>query len=339
MARSESRNPDSSRAMNSALRYALDRTLVLMRDEFVETTPDERLLFALAQTRVALVADAENLASHSGQTSYIAAALLMARSGHEVHLLAPDVPLVGPQPPLPPGCLVSSLVTVGGDLLPGVGFSVGSPFDEVDLEVRFGTSPPKVWARRSISIGATPWSGWLRETAPAIPWTRTQWPFGGMAAAALSAVEAFKSAMEKLRPLAINVEQFDARFAPTSAANFELAPASSPMPAELGRFDLISAGAITNAVLFALVRILGVAGLGRVIDDDIGDLSNLNRYALLLRSMVLDVKASTLAAMNLSGLDLTPVPIRYSRETAGSLRPLAARVLVGVDDIAARWEV
>jgi hypothetical protein len=325
--------------MNAALREALDRTLLLMRDELVDTAPDELLQAALTETSVALVADAANLVSHSAQSSYITAALLMARSGHKVHLVAPDVPLIGPQPPLQPGGLVSSLLGVGRDLLPGIEFSVELPYKKIDLEVKFGDSMSKVWAERAISVGATPWSASLQSSGSAARWTDVHWPFGGMAAGALSSVEAFKAAMQKLRPFARNTEHFDARLAGTDSVDFELAPAFAPTPTDLGLFDFVSAGAITNGVLFALARIIGVTGIGRVVDNDLGDLSNLNRYALLLRSMIEGCKASTLASMDLSGLQLKPVPIRYDRQRATTIGPLAPRVLIGVDDIPARWEV
>ena len=160
-----------------------------------------------------------------------------------------------------------------------------------------------------------------------------------MAAGALSSVEAFKMAMRRLRPFARETEHFDARLAATNAVDFELAPATVPTPRNLGRFDFISAGAITHSVLFALARILGATGIGRVIDIDCGELSNLNRYALLLRSMIEGLKVSTLASMNLSGLHLEPVPIRYDLETASIIRPLASSVFVGVDHIPTRWDV
>jgi len=324
--------------MNAALREVLDRTLLLMRDELVDTASDELLIAALTETCVALLADGANLVSHSAQSSYITAALLMARSGHKVHLVAPDVPLVGPQPPLQPGGLVSSLVAVGRDLLPGIEFSVGLPYEEADLEVKFGDSASKIRAKRSFSVGATPWSACLRASGLGSRWTETKWPLGGIAAGALSSVEAFKAAMQKVRPFARNAGHFDAKFAATNAVEYELAPASAPTPTDLGRFDFISAGAITNAVLFALARILGVTGGGRLIDDDTGDLSNLNRYALLLRSMIRGPKASTLASMNLPGLRLKSEPVRYSRESAVTIGPLAPGVLVGVDHIPTRWE-
>jgi hypothetical protein len=71
-----------------------------MRDEISAGTPNDALITALTSTDVVIVADAVNLVSHSAQTAYVTAALLMARSGHRVHLLAPDVPLAGAQPPL-----------------------------------------------------------------------------------------------------------------------------------------------------------------------------------------------------------------------------------------------
>lgn len=42
-----------------------------------------------------IIADDANIGSHSAQTAFVTAALLMARSGHRMHLLCPDVPLAG----------------------------------------------------------------------------------------------------------------------------------------------------------------------------------------------------------------------------------------------------
>lgn len=61
---------------------ALDRTLRLMRDEFRPDVAEADLLEALTGTEVALVAGEECLKSHAAQTAFIAAALLMSRTGH-----------------------------------------------------------------------------------------------------------------------------------------------------------------------------------------------------------------------------------------------------------------
>ena len=84
--------------MNALLSEALNRTLLLMRDEVVGTVDDATLISALTSTSIVLVGDARNLSSHAAQSAFITAALLMARSGHRVHLATPDVPLLGAQP-------------------------------------------------------------------------------------------------------------------------------------------------------------------------------------------------------------------------------------------------
>jgi hypothetical protein len=78
------------------LRAALDRSLLLMRDEVYESADDATLLRVLTGTRVALIAGGPNIASHAAQTAFITAAMLMARSGHQVYLVAPNIPIVGP---------------------------------------------------------------------------------------------------------------------------------------------------------------------------------------------------------------------------------------------------
>ncbi|MFM9701341.1 hypothetical protein, partial [Streptomyces europaeiscabiei] len=64
-----------------SLREALDRTLLLMRDEVRADVPDTVLMEALTGTRIALIGDQTNLASHAAQTAFVTAAILMARSG------------------------------------------------------------------------------------------------------------------------------------------------------------------------------------------------------------------------------------------------------------------
>ena len=73
---------------------ALDRTLLLIRDEVGNDLSDDVLIQALTSTSVVLVADKRNLRSHSAQTALVTAAMLMARSAHRVFIVAPDTDLV-----------------------------------------------------------------------------------------------------------------------------------------------------------------------------------------------------------------------------------------------------
>jgi len=325
--------------MNDTLE-SLSRTLLLMRDEVGDAVPDTRLLAALTGVRVALVADSANIASHSAQTAYVTAALLMARSAHRVWLLAPNIPLQGSQPPLAPGRLIDQLVALGQDLVPGVSFETGAPPEDLDLAVGIGDTPLPLAARRSIWIDAEPWAGLLTTQERPRPWPPSLWPMGALAAAGLAAGEAFKVAMLRIAPLAFSPENTAARFALSGSARFELAPAGTPFCRDLGELDIISGGAITHAALYCLARIPGVSARGRIVEPETADLSNLNRYMLLRRSGRGGPKAADLAALlQGSGLRFRAAPERYDAQTAVALAPVAPAVLVGVDHIPTRWIV
>jgi hypothetical protein len=166
--------------------------------------------------------------------------------------------------------------------------------------------------------------------APAA-WSADDWPIGGLAAGALAAGEAFKAAMRSLRDYARTPGVFDDLFAPSVGANIDLAPPGSPQIAALPDFDLVSGGAIANAALYALLRLPGVRGRGRVLDHDRSGLSNLNRNALLRRSALDEFKVDDLARYG-GTLAITPAPVRFEDGMA-----LGQTVLVGVDDIPSRW--
>jgi hypothetical protein len=321
------------------LAESLSRTLRLMRDEFGPEIDDNILLDALTNTRVALMADTTNIASHAAQTAFVTAAMLMARSGHQVFLMAPEVTMLASQPPVQPGTMIHQLMGVGKDMLPGVEFAAGEPEGEVDLAICFGDTPCDVRARRRIRLNAEAWAGIIMREDEPRRWDATLWPLGALAAAAMGAGEAFKIAMYKLLPRALSPENTAARFANTDKIRFELAPPDTPFCRELGKIDCVSGGAITNAVLYCLARIPAVTARGRIIEPDTTDLTNLNRYMLLLRSNRDMRKAHTLAQMVGSGLRFEPIPQRYEPALLNNIEPLAPTVVVGVDHIPTRWAV
>lgn len=321
------------------LAESLNRTLLLMRDEFGRDVDDAVLLHALTSTRVALIADAANITSHAAQTAFVTAAMLMARSGHQVYLMAPKVSMVAPQPPLQPGALIDQLMRVGKDILPGIEFMMCEPETEVDLAIALGDTPFNIRALLRIRLNAEAWAGGiLREDQPQ-PWRATMWPFGALVAAGLGAGEAFKIAMRKLVPFALSPTQTAARFAMIEGARYELASEDVPFCRNLGQVDCISGGAITNSILYCLARIPAVTARGRIIEPDIADLTNLNRNTLLLRSNCEAPKALSLAQMLSDGLRFEPIFERYDSTLFQSIAPLAPTVVVGVDHIPTRWAV
>jgi hypothetical protein len=315
---------------------ALNRTLLLMRDDIGDQVSNEELMLALTRTSVVLVADEKNIATHSAQCAFVTAAMLMARSGHRVHLIAPDIPFTGFQPPLPAGSIVSELLHFSEELMPGYSFGHA---DYPDLAILFGDSPWAGRASRILRLNAGPWHGRILGSDSHSAWAASEWPFGGLAAATLGAAEAFKVAMTKLRQHARNSELYMEFCRSAENVSLELAPATSPQTASLGNFDIISAGAITNAVLYTLARIQNVTGTARVMDEDSSAISNLNRYMLLFTSCLDRQKATALATLPLGGLVVQPVVGRFSSATNSAILPLAPAVMVGVDHIPTRWEI
>jgi hypothetical protein len=314
------------------LAEALKRTLLLMRTDLTEGVTDEEMLAALTDTKVVITAGEDVVRTSSGQSAITAAAILMARSGHEVYLDIPDVPMLGAQPPLlSGGSLMSTLLECGADLLPGRCFHVGRPEGEADLSVSLGQCMAAP-AAQVIALNATDWVARLSERGSA--WSAGDWPIGALAAAALAAGEAFKAAMRKLRDHAATA-LFDDWYAPSAEAAIELAPPGTRRAADLGAFDLISGGAIANAALFVLLRLPHVKGDCRVLDDDVSAMSNLNRNSLLRRSRLENLKVEDLASYD-NSLRIEGIPVRY--DSSAGLK-LADTVLVGVDHIPSRWAV
>lgn len=313
-----------------SLNDALSRTLLLMRTDLIPSVTDDELVGTLTSVRVVLHAGADALATRSGQSAVVTAALTMARSGHEVWIDGEDVDTIGPQPPLEPGNLITSTVAAGNDLLPGRSIRRGTP-PTADLAVTIGAAGTSGGATRQVSIDAGDW--WGRIAPRPTGWSGSDWPLGGICAGLMVASEAFRIGMRHVAGHARAPGYFEELYSPTADATFALAPDDTPMTATLPRFDLVSGGAIANAALFAAVRLPGVKGAGRVLDDDVSALSNLNRNALLLRS-ALDINKVTDLARRAVGLSIDPEPVRY---VAGM--PVAPTVLVGVDDIPSRWAV
>jgi hypothetical protein len=122
-------------------------------------------------------------------------------------------------------------------------------------------------------------------------------------------------------------------FGASRRARLPLAPEGTPKLADLGDFDVISAGAVSNALLYALMRLPDVAGSARVFDKDVSDASNRNRNMLLIRELE-QLSKVALFAHFARGIRINPIQRHFGD---GDIDNLARRVAVGVDDIPTRW--
>ena len=317
---------------------ALARTTLLLNRELFAGETDERALAdALVATTVRLAADHESLKCRAGQTALITAFMLTARLGIGVELALPNVPVIDRVAPLRLTMLHDALVDLGHDLVPGA--VVRSRSGAIDETFVFGagaaTTP--TWVRVLASDVAAD----LERDGAASQCTGDL-PFGGFAAGAAVAAIALDAALPRMEA-ATGRRARTPRPSPGPPVRIrldELFPglASSPF-SDLGDLDAVSGGAITHALLYCLLRIPGVRSHTRVIEQQRAELSNVNRYALLRASDDGALKIDQLARAGTADVEIVGVPALFTKHTRDAILPFAERVVVGVDDVEARWWV
>jgi hypothetical protein len=312
----------------------LARTVLLLQTD-LEIDDAEIVLRALLNPVVVLVADAATVKTFAGQVAISTSAMLAARSGHQVFIDTPDAPLVGFQPPLEGQTFHEAMSRVGSRLVDGATVAIGCPLLPADIAFVFGDGNAGIGTRaaQTYSVGCTNWSGSLRKWPLQCGWFGGDWPVGPMAAATLVAAESFKVAGRALLPHSSNAGHFRDLFAPAAEATFKVAPESTPMISELGDFDIISAGAVSNGFLYAMMRLPKVTGRGRAFDEDISEDGNRNRNMLLTPNHLRNPKIQVFEGLG-RGIEIKGLPRHF---VASDLPSLVPRVVVGVDDIPTRW--
>lgn len=292
------------------------------------------VLQALARPVITLTAEESTVRTLAGQVAISTAAMLAARSGHQVFVNTPDTPLIGYQPPMVGSSFHEGIVSVADTMIDGVRITLGLPQQASDITFVFGPSPQNFGrnTRRVVSVGCSNWSADFVDFPRQAQWTADSWPIGALAAAFLVAAETFKISGRALLPLSSRAAEFAATFNPVGSARFTLAPEDTPLYSNIGEFDLISAGAVTNAFLFSLLRVPELTGSGRAYDRDISDQTNRNRNMLLLPEWVDEPKVALFELMS-RGM-VKPIPRHFEERDLGDL---ASQVVVGVDDIPTRW--
>jgi hypothetical protein len=318
-------------------RDSLSRTAHLLRvDAFGhrDATADRAIVDGLRTTTARIVADRHNLASVAGQTALVTLYTQLAMTGLQIDLDIPDLELLAPQPPLRGERLNRALIAYSDDLHEG---GASSPTTHPDLTFVLGDTPSLPGdivvagggTRALVAPGGTEVPHWAGDSA-----------IGAIAAAAAAAAEATRVAVAGIADrLGYTVaDDHTGGWTPGPGRMVSLDLTGYDMgPVDLGRVDLVSGGAITNAALYTLLRTRAAGDL-RVLEPDRLDYSNLNRYALGRRSSVGELKAEHLAGYSTEQLRIAGLPVRLDQSSRAVTGPLSDRVLVGVDHIPTRWE-
>jgi hypothetical protein len=308
---------------------ALQRTVDLVRSDIFPTVSPAEIVDALTSVRMCLRISERDASCSAGQTALVTSAIVAAQCGVQLVLDVVDAPLLPNQPPLHGESLIDSLLRHTSELITPATAGDGV---EVDTTITFGSTDTRDKNAMRLSPNG---GGFLlaprHEAAP------TAWTEGGIFAALFGGVavgaEAFRTAMRTLARRGHTAKLANAVRGPRPVHYGVADPRCAP---ELGPLDVISAGAITNGMLFALLRVPGLSAAVRVFDQDVFDWPNLNRYPLGSQALVGEPKAPLLERYSTPRLIIESVSARFDDRLATSLK-LVPLVAVGVDDIPSRW--
>jgi hypothetical protein len=315
---------------------ALSRTTLLLNREFFSGEASEHAIAdALLATTVRMEVDEASLSSRAGQTALITGFLLTARMGIGIELIAPNTPLIDLAAPLRLPHLVDALVEVGGDLVPGA--RVRTVAADVDEAFAFGGSA----VGNAVHVAAGDFTAELLRGNARAP-SAGDIPFGGLAAGTAVAAIALEAALPRIEA-ATGLTARRPRPTPGPPVWIDLRDVipelADDLWLDLGEVDAISGGAITHALLFCLLRIPGLRAQVRVVEEQRAELSNVNRYALLRASDDGRLKTDQLEQASCDSIRIVGVPRLFTKDTREMIVPLAELVVVGVDDVEARWGV
>lgn len=311
----------------------LSRTIALYKTD-LGIADDHVVEAALRRFNVLLAIGHPASSTRAGQCSVLTAAMLLARSGHNVFVQATDGPMVGHQPPFEGASLHEAVQSVQGQLIDGSSIRLGPP-DRIDIAFDFGTasSIAPYQCPRTVSVGWSAWSGEISDWPPSAGVTEFDWPMGAMAASVMVAAEVSKMVSRSLAQLSSDPGEALMRFAKSEHARLTLVDENTPKLAAIGDFTAISAGAVTNGLFYSLSRLPDLFGRAWVYDNDPSDQSNLNRNMMLLQRLLQLSKVELLEHFG-HGLKVFPIPRLFGE---ADLENLVGRVTVGVDHVPSRW--
>jgi hypothetical protein len=321
--------------MSDVLYEALARTSLLLRlDAFpgLAASRENDIADGLRSIGVRIVADRANLASPNGQTALVTLVCQCVMPGIRLDLDIPDVPQLTPQPPLRPDLpLGSALVEWAGALFPGclvpgepplVTFAIGDTATSDAIHIA-GSDNLAVLDNEQDRLQR--WAGSA--------------PYGAIAAAAAGAAEAVRAVIPGLAAQLHQPPPTDITWKPRPFSPVHLRVPGTVPNRGYGDIDIVSAGAITHAALYALLRVPGFNADIRTIDRDLLGRSNTNRYALTRAGDLGRRKVAQLSDFTTDAVRITGAGTLFDEDALRDLGALSPRVLVGVDDIPTRWFV
>jgi hypothetical protein len=316
---------------------ALARTTRLINQEFFDGDAEEPAIAAgLTATTVRLIADGRNMAGRGGQAALVTAFQLIARMGIRIDLIAPEAELVAVVPPLRQPTLRAALVDLSKDLIPN--YAPPGHEKQADATFVFGDSRCEESDAIFVTVGDL---ACRLERAAESARISCDYPLGALAAAAAVAAIALHAALPQIELATGLTRTSRPRPNPGPPVDVDLTRIFTTLGARSldASIDAISAGAITNAFVSCGLWLPENTSAMRVFDDDDVAIHNVNRCLQFRASDTDHPKVDVLREASSNGLSITGINTRFDKANADDYRPLADRVVVGVDNITARWWV
>lgn len=312
----------SERSLN-----ALGRTTLLIKRDIFPILSPATTAEALTSTRVRLAASDAAARGVNGQTAIATSAILCMQMGMEVALDFTESEIVSPQPPLGGDGLRESLLELSKHLTTPAEIASDGDFT---ISIGLNTAAP------GVAISGDDWGFRLSPSPSGSTGFSGSLPFGSATGANAAAAEAFRHAVLSLSHRTGIEPLGEHPIREARAASYRL-PSFHYRAIDLASVDSISAGALATSALYLVLRLPGLRMQLRLIDDDNGALSNLNRYLLLHEQLLGIPKVEALKTYETAAISIEAVPLRFEDSTLDEIGPLASRLLVGVDDIPSRW--
>jgi len=326
--------------MELTARQTLARTILLTRQQRLPDVDEEMLIQMLAGTTVAIVADEENVITPSAQAAITTLVSLTAACGVQIRLVMPEVPVAGYQPPLFGKSLVAGLHDLAADVVAGAAAVVDEKTRRGDVAFVIGSTPWNGEADNAWRLAADDWCGSMLPVRTSAKPISARLPLGSLAAATAASAEPYRTALRRLvAATGCQVTEIGL-LRPAPELTIRLAPSGTPSSDfGLRALDLVSAGALSSAVLHVLLRVQGLDAAVRLWEPQDAEGSNLNRYALLRRSMLPITKVEMLTRWAHGSISIAGFAKLVDEEVVKSLKDWAPWVFVGADTVEARWLV
>lgn len=312
---------------------ALSRTARFVNAELLGMGADEAVISnTLWGSTVRIIADRSSAASGQGQLLIATLVNLVVRMGPAVSLGFPDLALVKPLPLVEIGGLKGATTAMANEVMPEP--RALSAIGVADVCVVLGAVDTR---RDAIWVSVDDWSATV-SSDPIRPGLSGRHPWGPMAGAALAAAAVLRRLLPKIAAVCgVDFTDVPASYATVDLRELLTEPIPSATEVQLPPLDFVSGGAITNASIYAL-RAAEARLEARVFDDDFTEESNLNRNVMTTIAHVGSLKVAALESQAREFL-VTPVAYKIKTETRSQTGPLQDFVLVGADDVRARWDV